>query len=134
MTPSLRLTWVRSSRAGSEPATTAKLWFWLVISTWPGGQVLDRVVAAVVPERQLDGLGAERVAEQLVAEADAEHRHRRRAARRSPRPADGDRGRVAGTVGEEHAVGSAGEHVGGGVVRRTTSTVPSRRGGAGSCA
>src|SRR4051794_6122435 len=35
-----------------------------------GGQVLDRVVAAAVAEGQLEGLQADRAAEQLVAEAD----------------------------------------------------------------
>ena len=32
-TPSFRLTWVTSARPASESAATAKLWFWLVIST-----------------------------------------------------------------------------------------------------
>ena len=58
-----------------------------------------------------------------MAEADAEHRHL------AEQPADGvggvgDRGGVAGTVGEEHAVGLAGEHVGGAAsTPGTTSTV-----------
>ena len=34
-TPSFRLTWVSSARPASESAATAKLWFWLVISTRP---------------------------------------------------------------------------------------------------
>ncbi len=39
------------------------------------GEVAHRVVAAVMTERQLDRAGADRPAEQLVAEADAEDRH-----------------------------------------------------------
>jgi hypothetical protein len=39
-----------------------------------GGAVEHRLVAAVVPELHLVGLAAEHVAEDLVAEADAEHR------------------------------------------------------------
>ena len=82
-----------------------------------GGQVAHGVVAAVVAEGELHGVGAERPAEELVAEADAEHRHV------AEQPADGvdgvgHRGRVAGAVGEEHAGRLAGEHVGGGGRRR----------------
>ena len=40
-----------------------------------GRDVAHRVVAAVVAERQLEGVGADRPAEQLVAEADPEDRH-----------------------------------------------------------
>ena len=40
-----------------------------------GGQVLDRVVGAVVALMHLHGLAAEGEAEHLVAEADAEGRH-----------------------------------------------------------
>src|SRR3954447_9495594 len=40
----------------------------------PRRQVLDRVVGATVAERQLEGLEPNRPAEQLVAEADPEHR------------------------------------------------------------
>ena len=61
--------------APSESAATAKLWFWLVISTAAGGQAADRVVAAVVAERQLVGGAAEGRGQELVAEADAEDRH-----------------------------------------------------------
>src|SRR3546814_15346812 len=39
-----------------------------------GGQVADRVVAAVVPERELPGLGAEGATEELVPQAAPEHR------------------------------------------------------------
>ena len=73
-----------------------------------GGQVLDRVVGAVVAERQLVGLEADGAAEQLVAEAD---------------PVDGqladqlahgrddvvERRRVAGAVGQEDRVGIVGQ-------------------------
>ena len=42
----------------------------------PAGRlVAHRVVGAVVAERELVGVGAEREPEDLVAEADAEHRH-----------------------------------------------------------
>ena len=40
-----------------------------------GGLVAHRVVAAVVTEAELVGVGAEREAEDLVPEADPEHRH-----------------------------------------------------------
>ena len=40
-----------------------------------GDQVLDRVIAAVLTERQLDRAGPERQAEQLVTQADPEDRH-----------------------------------------------------------
>ena len=75
-TPSLRLTWVirRLLPSAIESASTAKLWFWLVISIRPVPTLLHRVVAAVVAERQLHRVRAERPPEQLVAEADPEHR------------------------------------------------------------
>ena len=41
----------------------------------PGGLVAHRVVAAVVTELELVGVGAEREPEDLVPEADPEHRH-----------------------------------------------------------
>ena len=73
-----------------------------------GLEVLDRVVGAAVAERQLEGLEADRAAEQLVAEADAEHRPR--ADELAERVDDVvERGRVAGAVGEEDRVGVAGE-------------------------
>ena len=40
----------------------------------PGGQILDRVVGPAVAEAQLVGLEADRAAEELVTEADAEDR------------------------------------------------------------
>ena len=75
-----------------------------------GGQVLDRVVGAAVAERQLEVSRPDRAAEQLVAEADAEHRPL------ADQLADGlddvvERRRVAGAVGEEDEVGVAGEHL-----------------------
>ena len=89
--------------APSGPST-AKPWFWLVISIRPGGQVLDRVVGAVVAERQLVGLEADRAAEQLVAEADAVHGQL--ADQLADRVDDVvERRRVAGAVGEEDRVG-----------------------------
>ena len=113
-----------STRPAASPSATAKLWFWLVISTAPVAQVAHRVVAAVVAEGQLVGArrrGAE--AEELVAEADAEDRH---LAEQRADGVDGvgDGRGVAGAVGEEDAVGLAGQHLG----RRradagTTSTV-----------
>ena len=50
------------------------MWFWLVISTRPVATSPHRVVAAVVAEGQLERGPAQGVAQQLVAEADAEHR------------------------------------------------------------
>ena len=41
----------------------------------PGRQVLHRVVGAAVAERQLEGLEADRPAQELMPEADPEHRH-----------------------------------------------------------
>ena len=76
-------------------------------------QVHHRVIAAVVPERQLDRAGAERQPEQLMTEADPEHGHV------TDQPCDLVGGvlhhrRVAGAVREEHPVGSAGEDIGSG--------------------
>ena len=41
----------------------------------PGGQVLDRLVHPAVAEAELVGAQAERPAQDLAAQADAEHRH-----------------------------------------------------------
>ncbi len=76
-----------------------------------GHEVLDRVVAAVVSERQLDRARSDRQPEQLVAETDPEDRDlTEQAADR----VDGVRHgrRVAGPVRQEHAIGPAGEDVG----------------------
>ena len=76
-----------------------------------GRPVLHRLVDAAVAVLQLVGAEAERAAEDLVAEADAEQR---RPALQHPAH-HGDRavggGRVAGAVGEEHAVGVHGVDV-----------------------
>ena len=71
-------------------------------------QLLDRVVGAAVAEGELEGVEADRPAEQLVAEADAEDRLL------ADQLADGaddvvERGGVAGAVGEEDEVGVLGE-------------------------
>ena len=65
-----------------------------------GRQVLDRVVGAVVAERQLVGLEADRAAQQLMAEADAVDREladrARGRSRRCSRATPGRRGRWPG--------------------------------------
>ena len=92
-----------------------------------GGQVAHRVVAAVVAERELHGVGAERPTEELVAEADAEHRHV------AEQPADGVDGvghRRPGRPGpleRNTPAGCASEHVGGGGRRRHHLHVEPRR-------
>ena len=58
----------------SESTSTAKPWFCEVISTLPRGQIHHRLVGAVVAELELVGLAAERQAQDLMAEADAEDR------------------------------------------------------------
>ena len=69
-----------------------------------GRQVLDRVVGAVVAERELVGLKPDGPAQQLVAEADAVHRQL--ADQLADRLDDvAQRGRIAGAVGEEDRVG-----------------------------
>ncbi|CAM5561573.1 hypothetical protein SBADM41S_01617 [Streptomyces badius] len=70
-----------------------------------GGAVLHRLVDAAVAVLQLVGAEAERAAEDLVAEADAEERGGalQHAAHQGDRVVGG--GRVAGAVGEEDAVG-----------------------------
>ena len=91
-----------------------------------GRQVLHRVVGAVVAERQLDGGAAERRRQQLVAEADAEHRHRRAEQLADDAAAPATQAGSPGPLDRKMPSGSTGEHVGGGVVAGTTSTVPSR--------
>src|SRR5256712_3993141 len=76
----------------------------------PGGEVLDRVVGAVVAERQLERAPAGRQAEDLMAEADAEDRHA------TEQPADrldqvGHALRISRPVGEEHPIGLRREDV-----------------------
>ena len=90
-------------RRAPAPASTWNSWFWLVMATRPVSQVLDRVVAAVVAERQPAGGGAGRQPDDLVPQADA---HDRDAARDQPaRRLDGvgQLGRVARPVREQDA-------------------------------
>ncbi len=95
-------------------------------------QVAHRVVAAVVAERELEGLPAEGAAEELVPEADAEDRHLAdEAADRLDRV--GHHRRIAGSVGEEHPVRAAGQHLGRGRRGGDDLHLPERRrAGAGS--
>ena len=75
-----------------------------------GGEVLDRVVGAAVPERELEGLQAGRAREQLVAEADSEHRLADE--QRADRVDDVvERRRVARPGHEEEPVGVAGQQL-----------------------
>ena len=83
----------------------------------PAGVVTDGVIGAVVTEPQLVGAAAERETEDLVTEADAEHRHLAHE-RLHDLGSARHRGGIAGAVREEHAVGSAGEDVGRGRARR----------------
>ena len=70
----------------------------------PGLEVLDRVVRAAMTEAHLVGVQADRATEQLMAEADPEQRH---AADEPAQLLDdvGERRRIAGAVGDEHAIG-----------------------------
>ena len=97
-------------RCAAVGPRTANPWFWRVISIAPGLEVLDRVVGAAVAERQLEGLQADRAAQQLVAEADAAHRPL------ADELAHGlddvvQRRWVAGPVGQEDRVGVAGQQL-----------------------
>ncbi len=80
-----------------------------------GGQVLDRMVGAVVAERHLLGAAAQRQAEHLVAEADPEHRLA--AVDQLPDLGHGvdagGRG-IAGTVGQQDPVRRQRQHLLGG--------------------
>ena len=76
-----------------------------------GRLVPDRMVRTVVPEQELPLLRAERQAQDLVAEADAEHRDLAAQLRDGVDRAV-DRLGIAGTVRQEHAVGLAREDVG----------------------
>src|SRR5262249_58850004 len=78
-----------------------------------GGHVLHRLVAAVMSELELVGAAAERESEDLVSEADAEHRHVAEQVGDDLSGA-GHRVRVAGTVGQEHAVRTLGQDLAGG--------------------
>ena len=70
-------------------------------------ELLHRVVPAAVPVRELEGRGAEREADQLMAEADAEDRHFPFGDGTDGSHGVRDRLRIAGAVGEEDAVGLA---------------------------
>ena len=134
--PSLRFTWVTSAPPGDVSACDDVVVV-LARDLDPAGRlVAHRVVRAVVAERQLVGLRAEREPDDLVAEADAEHGHLAEQRRATASAAPVDRGRVTRPVREEHAVGLAGEDLGGGRRRRDDldPATRRRRGGAGSCA
>src|SRR5262249_9142143 len=77
---------------------------------FPGGQILHRLVAAVVAELELRRAAAQRQAEDLMAEADAEHRHLAEQLRDVLGRA-GDAIRIAGAVGEEDTIRAQREHV-----------------------
>ena len=84
-------------------------------------QVLDRVVRAAVAERELERLEADRAAEQLVAEADAEDGPL--ADQLADRADDVvERAGVAGTVGEEDRVRVTGEDLVGASCRRAAAS------------
>ena len=78
------------------------------------GEVFDGLIAAAMAEFQFERFSAERLPENLVAEANAENRNARR-----DKIADGlhgvtERGGIAGAVGEEDAGGFVLERGGGG--------------------
>ena len=75
--PSLRLTWVISAPppCPCPSSRTAKPWFWVVISTTPVRRSLTGWLAPRWPNLSLYVVQAEGQGEQLVTEADAEHRH-----------------------------------------------------------
>ena len=104
--PSYRFRCVTLTSAGSEPGSTAKPWFCDVISTLPELQLLHRMVGAAMAELQLERLAADGEAENLVAEADAEHRHARTFDQLA-HVVDRVRQRrgIAGAVAQEDAVG-----------------------------
>ncbi len=73
-------------------------------------QILHRMIRAAVAELELERLRAAGQAEQLMAQADAEDRLlAQQAADRVDRVFE--RLRIAGAVGEEHAVGLLGQHL-----------------------
>ena len=79
----------------------------------PGAEVLDRVIRATVAEGKLERLEADRTAQELVTEADAEHRHL------SDHLANGlddvaERGGVTWPIRQEDGVGLVTQDVGGG--------------------
>ena len=104
---------------------TAKPWFWRRDRDPAGAQVLDRVVGAAVAERELERLQARGAREQLVAEADAEHRL---GGQQRADVVDDvvQRRRVARAGDEEEAVGVGGQQLLGGAscTGRISSVAP----------
>ena len=91
-----------------------------------GLELLDRMIGAAVAELQLVGLAAHRERQDLVAEADAEHRHvgldqLARVVDRVP-----EHGGIARAVAQEHAVGdsSASRSDAGAVAGNTRTSQP----------
>ena len=86
-----------------DSMSTLNPWFWEVMAILPGGQVLHRVVGAVVAELQLVCPAAQGKTQHLLPEADAEHRN---TAQEIPNGVDdiGDRLGVARTVGEDQPI------------------------------
>ena len=106
--PAHRLVGVdRAPAARAERGEAVVLGGDLDAARWRGR---GRVVGAAVAERQLEGLEADGAAEQLVAEADAPDGL---APDDLPHRLDdvGERGGVAGPVGEEDGVGVGGEQL-----------------------
>ena len=135
-TPSLRFRWVTSAPLGSEPSVDRVVVVLAGDLDRAGRQAAHRVVAAVVAERAAcRSSAAEGGGQQLVAEADAEHRHLAEQAgdgrRRVPATAAGspgplERNTPSGSRASTSAAGvPAGHHLDGG---------DAARGGAGSCA
>ena len=123
--------------SGSASGTTTKPWFWLVISTLPVCRSFTGWLAPRWPRRHFFRAWRPRPGQHLVAEADAEdrragidhfadHRH----------GIDAGGRRIAGTVGEEHAVGLVAQHVLGAWRSPAPRSRRSRRrrGSAGCCA
>ena len=124
-TPSLRLTWVIVAASPSESALDGEVVVLARDLDAVGQQVLDRVVPAVVAERQLDGARPDRRPSnwwprqipKIGTLPSSRGSSRRRTATSPDRRA----------VRQEHAVGLAGEDVAAASVSaRTTSTAPSR--------
>src|SRR6266540_2218966 len=75
-----------------------------------GDLIEHGVIAAAVSELQFEGLAAERTTENLLSETDAEDGHlANQAAHLSGLKFEGLR--IAGTIGEEDAIGLESEHV-----------------------
>ena len=102
-----------SASPPSEPSATAKLWFWLVISTAPVASRRTGWLPPWWPNGSLTVARAERGGEQLVAEADAEHRHLAERARGWPRPRTPTAAGSPGPFERNTPSGSARQHLGG---------------------